>query len=360
MKPKFYDNSALLSKLDLNGNTPGTYICVGNRTAGKTFSFKTTLLNDFYERGMQFILIKRFVTGMTGVADAFFEDLKTNPYDTRFASIKWNTESLLRGSVREIYVSRMCGGDPNLLCGYAVYLGASDVIKENSTMFTHVENSMYDEFQSETEHYAPGELSKYLSIQTSIARGQGKQVRHVRKFLVSNAVTLFNPHFVALGIHKRLQPDTKFLRGDGWVLEYTRNESAKLAVMESDLARAYASSDYFSYASGDSMLLDTNTFIEKRSKENMTYHATLWSNGRFYGLWYDLTDGCYYCSVSGQKNAKMQIAIKTEDLRPGVMLFRAYPELANTWVTLFNEGRWRFENAECKNVMFDLLASRSV
>ena len=87
---------------------------------------------------------------------------------------------------------------------------------------------IFDEFQSETNHYCDNETKKFISIHTSIARGQGEQVRYVPVYMLSNPVSIINPYYVEMGISGRLKDDTKFLRGDGFVLEQGYIESASI------------------------------------------------------------------------------------------------------------------------------------
>lgn len=69
---------------------------------------------------------------------------------------------------------------------------------------------LFDEFQSETNHYASNELNKLISVHTSLARGEGEQCRYLPIFMLSNNVSLLNPYFVALGVSTRLRESTNF------------------------------------------------------------------------------------------------------------------------------------------------------
>ena len=62
-------------------------------------------------------------------------------------------------------------------CGYAFALNNADSIKRYSHLFSDISHMLFDEFQSETNHYCTDEIRKFLSIHTSVARGQGEQVR---------------------------------------------------------------------------------------------------------------------------------------------------------------------------------------
>lgn len=118
-----------------------------------------------------------------------------------------------------------------------------------------------DEFQSETNHYCPDEIRKFQSIHVTIARGKGKQYRYVRTILASNSVTMLNPYYKSMGIHKMLRNDTKFLRGHGWVMEQTFNESASKSLSSSGFSKAF-DDGYSDYASQNVYLNDNETFIE--------------------------------------------------------------------------------------------------
>lgn len=52
--------------------------------------------------------------------------------------------------------------------------------------------------------------------------------------MLSNAVTIINPYYVEMGITDRLKNETKFLRGDGYVLEQSFLESVSEAQKPAD------------------------------------------------------------------------------------------------------------------------------
>lgn len=95
-------------------------------------------------------------------------------------------------------------------CGYALTLNSADQIKKMSHLFSDVENMFMDEYQSETNHYCNDEVKKLISVHTSLARGQGKQVKYLPLFMASNSVSLINPYYSVLEIGNRLRNDTNF------------------------------------------------------------------------------------------------------------------------------------------------------
>lgn len=343
----FYSGEKLLKMKDLDGLTPEIYLCSGNRTAGKSFFWKNYFLRDFLDNGKKLMLQFRYINEMPGCSSAFIKDLQD--IFPAYRGFNVEEESCARGLYKRLYLN---GKE----FGYATYLNGSDGIKKVSTEFIDVENVLFDEFQSETEHYADNEISKFLSIHTSIARGGGKHIRPVRYALVSNTVSVLNPYFVALGIHKRLDSKTRFMRGHGWVLEMTKNEIAKEQAETSRFNVAFKDSDYLKYAFDASYLLDNDTFITDIALKDCRYQATILANGLQYGVW--LTpNGFLYCSPNGDANYWLQFASSVNDMRPGVAHVKSSPILQD-WRIRFNTGFWRFKNLQCKSVMIDLLAQR--
>lgn len=72
----YYDGTKLLSLKDADGNKPEIYLCVGNRTAGKTVFFKRLCLNNFIQGKGKFVLLYRFNYELSSCADMFFRDIR--------------------------------------------------------------------------------------------------------------------------------------------------------------------------------------------------------------------------------------------------------------------------------------------
>ena len=77
-------------------------------------------------------------------------------------------------------------------------------------------------------------------------------------YMCSNNVTIFNPYFDYFNVGVRLQSRTKFLRGDGWVLEQTFNEAAATAIKDNFHSM---SEKELAYATENKYLLDDNQFV---------------------------------------------------------------------------------------------------
>lgn len=190
---QFYDGTKLLSMLDINGNKPEIYMCTSNRSAGKTTYFGRLCVNRFLKHGEKFMLIYRFNYQLDDCADKFFKDINTLFFQGSIMQSKRRAS----GAYHELFLDEKS-------CGYAVSLNSADGLKNYSHLFSDTMRMMFDEFQSETNHYCSEELRKFISIHTSVSRGQGQQIRYVPVYMISNPVSIINPYYVEMGISARL------------------------------------------------------------------------------------------------------------------------------------------------------------
>ena len=183
----------------------------------------------------KFIILVRFSYEMNSIEDRFFKTIRS----LFFPLLTMTSEPLVKGKFRELFV--FPNGQPELResCGYCIALNDANIVKNYSHLFSDARRCIFDEFQSETNRYCPDEITKFRSIHTSLARGEGKQVKYLPVFMMSNSVSIINPYFVAMGISSRLNDQTKFLKGKGFVLEVGFNESASQANMESAFNQAF-------------------------------------------------------------------------------------------------------------------------
>ena len=245
----YYDGTKLLSMKDLEGNEPEIYLCTTNRTGGKTTYFSRMLVNKFLQNKEKFGLIYRFNYELDDCAEKFFKDIQ----GLFFQGHNMESKRRASGIFHELFID-------NISCGYAFSLNSADQLKKYSHLFSDIQRLFFDEFQSENNHYCSDEIRKFISVHVSIARGQGKQVRYVPVYMCSNAVSIINPYYVALGICDRLHDDTKFLRGNGYVLEQGFIKSASDALLSSGFNKAFANDSYVGYSAQNIYLNDNTAF----------------------------------------------------------------------------------------------------
>lgn len=341
---KYYNCNNLVTKKDLNGNTPEILICVGNRTAGKTTSWVKWALDSWFSERAQFVFLYRYKYELTNCADKIFGDVGALFYRGHTMQDKIR----LKGAYSELYID-------DSLAGFAIAINSADQIKKNSHIFCKVQKIIFDEFMPEDNNYCPDEMRKFLSIHTSIARGQGEQVRFVQTVLISNPVTVLNPYYAELGIAKRLRPDTKFLRGDGFVLEQNLNSSAAEAQKSSAFNRAFAKNNYIQYAAECESLADNNAFVD-RPNGTSKYLATLKYQNKLYAIREYGEVGIIYCSEKADSSFPLKISVTTEDHQINYIMLRQNDFFISTLRYFFERGCFRFENLECKNALLSALS----
>jgi len=343
-KNKYYDGTKLLSMSDINGEKPEIYICTGNRTAGKTVYFNRLCVNRFIKNNEKFMIIYRFNYEVDNVAEKFFKDIG----GLFFPDDNMESSRKEKGLYHELYLN-------GVSCGYAISLNSADQIKKNAHLFSDTCRMIFDEFQSETNNYCKDEIQKLFSIHTSVARGQGKQVRYVPVYMISNNVSLINPYFVTMGISNRLNNDTKFLRGEGFVLEQCYNESAANAQQQSGFNKAFSSSNYAAYSTQGVYLIDNIAFIEKPKGRNH-YLCTLKCNGVCYGVREFIDLGIVYCDDKPDMSHPMKISVTTDDHNTNYVMLRQFNSIISGMRYYFEKGCFRFKNLKCKETILTAIS----
>lgn len=346
----YYDGTKLLSLKDINGQPPEIYLCTSNRSAGKTTFFGRMVVRKFLKTGAKFALIYRWKSELKNCEEKFFKDIGTLFFEGFVMTSKKRDE----GNYYELFIDHP-SFDEAKSCGYAIALNKADAIKKLSHLLSDTQSMIFDEFQSETNSYCADEVQKLLSMHTSIARGQGKSVRYVPVYMLSNAVTLLNPYFTALGISTRLNPETKFMRGDGWVLEQGHNEAASTAQRESAFNRAFSRDRYVEYASSNAYLNDNNTFIEKLYG-NARYLCTLRYKNKEYGIREFPEQGIIYCSDRSDISYPYKITVTTSDHDVNYVMLKRNDLFLQNLRWYFEKGCFRFKDLSSKEAVLTALS----
>ena len=342
---EYYDGTKLLSMLDINNQKPEIYICCGNRTGGKTTFFNRLVVKRFLDKGEKFALLYRYNYELDDCADKFFKDIST----LFFNGMEMTSVRRASGIYHELLLDEKS-------CGYAISLNSADQIKKYSHLLSDVCRILFDEFQSESGKYCPNEINKLQSVHTSIARGQGKQTRYVPVYMLSNTVTILNPYFVEFGICDRLKADTKFLKGDGFVMEQCYIESASLAQKKSAFNRAFKNSNYLAYSAENIYLNDNTAFIERPVNAQSRYIATLKYCGKEYGLREYASIGIIYCDNNPDKTYKYKISVTTDDHQMNYVMLKRNDLFLENLRYLFERGCFRFKDMKCKEAVLKALS----
>lgn len=341
---KYYDGTKLLSMLDINGNKPEIYMCTTNRTGGKTTYFGRLCINRFLDKGEKFGLLYRYNYELDDIVDKFYKDLGS----LFFPTYTMQSKRRAKGTFQELFLN-------DKSCGYTLSLNNADQIKKYSHLFSDIQRMIFDEFQSETNHYCDNETKKFISIHTSIARGQGEQVRYVPVYMLSNPVSIINPYYVEMGISGRLKDDTKFLRGDGFVLEQGYIESASIEQKNSGFNRAFSKNSYTAYSSECVYLNDNKAFVEKPAGKSK-YLCTLRYKGSDFALREYTESGLIYCDDKADSSFLTRISVTTDDHNINYVMLKRNDFFLSNLRYFFEHGCFRFKDMRCKEAVLSALS----
>ena len=339
--PNYHNPVKLLSMRDLDGNLPEIYIDESNRSAGKTTYYNRWFIREFKEKGDIFMLLYRFDYELDSVSEKFFSEIgrlfyKSDEMTEKHYPKRKYTELFLNGKT----------------CGFAVALNNADFVKKFSHKFALVERMLFDEFQSETNHYAPDEITKFQSIHRSVARGNGKQTRRVPVYMLSNGVSLLNPYYTVFDVSSRLKPDTHYLRGRGWVLSRTVNEDAKKSYQASGFAAAFAK-DAYSKFSGENVYLNDNVIFIEKPNGKSRYIATIANAETICGIYEYPESGILFVSNSYDKTFPVKYTTTAAAVNVDFAAPRAGLGILSVYRDYFSSGRVRFADLNCKKCFFD-------
>lgn len=320
---KYFEAHSVNEFKDAEGKTPEILMVDGNRTAGKTTAFSKMLVDAFLQRGEKFFLVYRYKNDMRDVAQAFFKDIQ----GLFFVGHEMTAKSHANGAFYELFIDGKS-------CGYASALSMTGKIKRYSHIFSDVATMFFDEYQDENNLYLPDEVQKFVSLHTTIARGQGKAVRFVPVYLCSNSISIFNPYYLALGITSKINSRTKVYRGIGYVLLRLTIKDVANAQKTSAFNRAFASSNYVNSSIDNTFLNDDDFNVEKRKTEGNAVFIFV-CGGTLYSCF--RSNDYYYIKKGGDKNITPAFGVLENDRGEGVTAFK------NS--SYFSRMRYNYEDA---------------
>ena len=352
---QFYDGTKLLNTLDRNGEKPELFICCSRvRGPGKSFFFSKLLLDTFFEsdKKKKFVLLCRTKMELGSLASGVFKSMMSIHYE----GFDMYEKVMMKGVFSNIYISKEENGEKEVYhVGYCIPLNACDQIKRVSSIFSDSVHAFFDEFQPEDKNtYLSNEVSKFLSVHTSIARGEGQSRRYYPVYMCSNTVSITNPYFIALKLTSKLQSSTRFYKGEGFVFEKAENPGLVEVHAQSGMARAFSQEKYINFGD-NSWLNDSYACIEKPGKNwgRSEYTCTLISGDIKLGVHYYYNEMLYYVDYNIDKNSALVFNIKYDDMEPNIPLIRNSLAMIKLRQSM-EQGIVRFRDLRCKSICMDL------
>jgi hypothetical protein len=328
---------------DLDGLEPSIYMITTNRCAGKTTHFLLKSIDTFKKQKRKTVLLYRHQYELSSASSIFISALKI--YDNEQHEL--TTISHAKG----LFYEFMLDGES---FAFSLSLSNVDALKKYSPLFSEVDLCIMDEFQKEDGKYLPNEVQKLESILISIARGGGSQSRPIKVFLLGNNVSMLNPYFVKFDINRRFKDNTKFIRGHGWIAEFTHNESASQAIKENALFRAF-DSDYMRTSADNKKLFKEDEFIEKCSGKTK-YLFTIKHDGKLWGVREELSTGKTFINENFDSTNKNIIVFTSGEHGSNTVMLNRHSFTVKKLKESYDLGLLRFSNLNAKNVVYDILA----
>ena len=173
--------------------------------------------------------------------------------------------------------------------------------------------------------------------------------------MISNPVSIINPYYVEMGISNRLNADTKFLRGIGFVLEQGFVQSASDAQKRSGVNKAFAKNSYVAYSAESIYLNDNKAFIETPTGKSK-YICTLRFKNVNYAIREFSENGYMYCDTKPDNTFPLKISVTTNDHEINYVMLKRNDFLISNLRYLFEHGCFRFKNLNCKEAVLSALS----
>lgn len=169
------------------------YITFGGRGLGKSYAVDKRLLDNFFNNGEEFMILKRYACDMkTKIASTMLEPLydyvlETYGFKIRYYHSKWYA-----------YKPTEDGKIPPLsecvVMGYSGSLNEVDRLK--GSHYPKVTTIVLEEFMSMNCSYLDNEVNLLMNIVSTVSRNR----TNLKIYLLGNAISKTNPYTEALGI----------------------------------------------------------------------------------------------------------------------------------------------------------------
>ena len=336
----FYEANKILSMKTLAGETPDICFVTGNKSAGKTTDFEKLMFRwalrgrDPFGNNGKFNWLVRRQKAVKG-AEMNWSDALQRWYP----EFKVTVRGFKNWSAAFVYAN-------GVHVGQIVPFANTEFLKTSSLALSDCGYTIFDEFQTETNSgYLPNEVGLFDAARVVFAKGGLANKAAVKKpcILLANNVSKYNPYFVRYGVDKVIRDNTKFARGDIWVLEQTWNEQAARMVAENVGGMG---KKQLEYATGNRWLLDSDRFIGTPGGEK---RCMVWFKfeGELYSVWV-CEPGCLFVTNKLDGPKKTMLAVNDDDHESGTYLL---PRTHPTYKTLksnYELGRVMFQSEPCR------------
>lgn len=325
---KYYDVNTALSY-----NALFNFV-IGNRSSGKSFSAKKAVINKFIKTGQQFVYLRRYANELEKSDFEYFDDVIEKNI---FPDHKITFDAGLYYLDGEIM-------------GYSVALTQARHFK--SSPRPKVWLIIFEEYiieEAQFGGYLKNEVRQFLGLYQSIDRFRGVIV-----LFLGNNYNTYNPYTLYFNLDPK--PNQKIVkRKDGEIIMFFITAMVE-EQKASRFGKIVAGTDYGDYAIENKSMIDTNTFIERKTATAHYYFSVLY-NGDVFGVWRDLAKGKMYISLDVDPCKTLTYAVTTEDHNPNTMLLKTISKspVFKQLIEAYKDGYCYFESPRIKSVAYEIM-----
>lgn len=306
-------------------------IIIGPRGYGKTYALKKRAIQNFINKGQQFVYLRRYQAELDLVKEGLFNDIIVNN--------EFNGD---------IQFKEDCYFFDNALMGYAIALSRANHYK--SASFPWVSLIVFDEFiidTSQNAHYLKNEVRKLLDFYETVARMR----EDVKVFLLANSLSFINPYTLYWDLKKPTNGRVSKAQNNLVLLELVGDDEFKERKNNTRFGQLIKDTEYASMTVNNQFILDSDSFIEQKTGQ-ATYLLTLEYSGTKLGVWHDFKSGLVFVDEDIDPSCRLVYSVTIEDHNPNSILLRKSSSGPFAMLRLaFEKGAIRFSNQKVKNFM---------
>lgn len=324
------------------------YFILTERGLGKTFASKKYCIDNFLQKGEQFIYVRRYDTELDlAMNSKFFKPLQDKGL---YAECQFEAKKV-KGVYHLHY--RMNDDDEWVTIGYAVAMTSANKLK--SADFPDVTTIIYDEFLIDTTTGMQRYLRKEPEILLDLIETVQRTRDNLRVFLLANAISISNPYFDYFSLSLPYESEYRKFKNGLIVVNYAKNTAFREFKKNTRFGQITKDTNYGLYAIDNKFLRDTDIFIKRRPWDAVCNFVFI-IDGHRIGGWVSKRGDLYY-SDNFDPNCRNQITLKASDHNETTSLstLRACKPFILS-VELFKQAKLFFENQKVKGWILPLIS----
>lgn len=278
---------------------------VGGRGLGKSYGAKKKGIAAAIKTGEQFMYLRRTLEELKPARATFFADIESEfpDYDMRLWGDTGQITKRIERKPDESDAQWKKRQNARQWQTVVFFAALSVAQSKKSVAYPKVTLIIFDEFiieRSSQSGYLKAEVDALLNLYNTVDRGQDK----TRVLLLANSVSIMNPYFAKWEIRPDKLPEISTMH-DGFILCHFPDASEyQKSIYQTRFGRFIAGTDYADYAIGNEFK-DAHDKLIADKTANSKYKYTLETEGGFFSVWYDVSDGTTYIQSKRPGNERI-------------------------------------------------------